>query len=72
MQNQIVFIYTQLYIICLIYYNVIQNSIIVILWKHSSKFYGSNGLCYPLYIEDPFVDGWQYSAFMFLGLHTIR
>ncbi|KAL5238117.1 hypothetical protein ACI65C_005527, partial [Semiaphis heraclei] len=42
----------------------------LILWKHSSKFYGSNGLCYPLYIEDPFVSGWQYSAFMFLGLHT--
>ncbi|XP_060847217.1 relaxin receptor 2-like [Rhopalosiphum padi] len=42
----------------------------LILWKHSSKFYGSNGLCYPLYIEDPFVNGWQYSAFMFLGLYT--
>ncbi|CAI6356912.1 unnamed protein product [Macrosiphum euphorbiae] len=43
----------------------------MILWKHSSRFYGSNGLCYPLYIEDPFVGGWQYSAFMFLGLHPI-
>ncbi|KAE9529068.1 hypothetical protein AGLY_012022 [Aphis glycines] len=43
----------------------------VILWKHSSKFYGSNGLCYPLYIEDPFVSGWQYSAFMFLGLYAM-
>ncbi|VVC36523.1 Hypothetical protein CINCED_3A003546 [Cinara cedri] len=42
----------------------------LVLWKHSSKFYGSNGFCYPLYIEDPFVDGWQYSAFMFLGLHV--
>ncbi|XP_025191279.1 relaxin receptor 2-like [Melanaphis sacchari] len=42
----------------------------LILWKQSSKFYGSNGLCYPLYIEDPFVNGWQYSAFMFLGLNT--
>ncbi|KAF0771015.1 relaxin receptor 2-like, partial [Aphis craccivora] len=39
---------------------------IIILWKHSSKFYGSNGLCYPLYIEDPFVSGWQYSAFILL------
>lgn len=44
----------------------------MVLWKHSSKFYGSNGFCYPLYIEDPYVDGWQYSAFMFLGLHTSR
>ncbi|CAH1732635.1 relaxin receptor 2-like [Aphis gossypii] len=43
----------------------------LILWKHSSKFYGSNGLCYPLYIEDPFVSGWQYSAFMFLGLYAM-
>ncbi|XP_050439056.1 relaxin receptor 2 [Adelges cooleyi] len=42
----------------------------LLLLKHATKFYGSNGLCYPLYIEDPFLIGWQYSAFVFLGLHS--
>ncbi|XP_050527961.1 relaxin receptor 2 [Daktulosphaira vitifoliae] len=42
----------------------------LLLLKHATKFYGSNGMCYPLYIEDPFLSGWQYSAFIFLGLHS--
>lgn len=34
-------------------------------------FYGSNGLCFPLHIDDPFALGWQYSAFIFLGINFI-
>uniref|UniRef100_A0A2S2Q8Z6 Relaxin receptor 2 n=1 Tax=Sipha flava TaxID=143950 RepID=A0A2S2Q8Z6_9HEMI len=68
---QVLKLKTAIYIMVSIWFVGICISIApLILWKHSSKFYGSNGLCYPLYIEDPFVIGWQYSAFMFLGLHT--
>ncbi|XP_064095823.1 uncharacterized protein LOC135207868 isoform X2 [Macrobrachium nipponense] len=34
-------------------------------------FYGTNTMCYPLYINEPFLLGWQYSAFLFLGLNSI-
>ncbi|XP_066946778.1 uncharacterized protein [Macrobrachium rosenbergii] len=36
-----------------------------------SSFYGTNTMCYPLYINEPFLLGWQYSAFLFLGLNSI-
>lgn len=32
-------------------------------------YYGSNGLCFPLHINEPFSEGWQYSAVIFLGLN---
>ncbi|RZF37907.1 hypothetical protein LSTR_LSTR005407 [Laodelphax striatellus] len=41
----------------------------VILWRGKSRFYGTNGLCFPLHIDDPFFIGWQYSAFIFLGIN---
>ncbi|XP_039289289.1 relaxin receptor 2 [Nilaparvata lugens] len=41
----------------------------VILWRGKSRFYGTNGLCFPLHIDDPFFLGWQYSAFIFLGIN---
>lgn len=34
-----------------------------------SGYYGSNGLCFPLHIDDPFALGWHYSAFIFLGVN---
>ena len=34
-------------------------------------FYGSNGVCFPLHIHDPYMAGWQYSAFMFLGINVL-
>lgn len=34
-------------------------------------FYGSNGVCFPLHIHDPFLPGWQYSAFVFVGVNLI-
>ncbi|XP_033631987.1 relaxin receptor 1-like isoform X1 [Asterias rubens] len=33
-------------------------------------FYGSNGVCFPLHIHDPWLPGWEYSAFVFLGLNA--
>lgn len=35
------------------------------------SFYGSNGVCFPLHIHDPFQLGWQYSAFIFIGVNMI-
>lgn len=32
-------------------------------------YYGSNGLCFPLHIDDPFAKGWTYSAVVFLGIN---
>ncbi|CAM1325719.1 RXFP1 (predicted) [Pycnogonum litorale] len=43
-------------------------------WSYASPiftFYGTNGLCFPLHMEDPFKIGWQYSAFVFLGINFI-
>ncbi|XP_014668844.1 PREDICTED: relaxin receptor 2-like [Priapulus caudatus] len=35
------------------------------------NFYGSNGICLPLHIHDPYMVGWQYSAFVFLGVNFV-
>ncbi|XP_071500007.1 relaxin receptor 1-like [Diadema antillarum] len=34
------------------------------------NFYGSNGVCFPLHLHDPGLQGWEYSAFVFLGINT--
>ncbi|XP_064481569.1 relaxin receptor 1-like isoform X2 [Ornithodoros turicata] len=41
----------------------------VLQWPHERAFYSSNGLCFPLHIDDPFMLGWEYSAFVFLGIN---
>ncbi|KZC08539.1 Relaxin receptor 1 [Dufourea novaeangliae] len=41
----------------------------VIHWRSSTRFYGVNGMCFPLHIDDPYSIGWEYSAFIFLGLN---
>ncbi|XP_071043338.1 relaxin receptor 1 [Parasteatoda tepidariorum] len=38
-------------------------------WYDEQGFYTSNGLCFPLHIDDPFMLGWQYSAFVFFGIN---
>lgn len=35
----------------------------------SSDYYATNGLCLPLHIDQPFTSGWQYSAFIYLGIN---
>ncbi|KAG8307045.1 G-protein coupled receptor activity protein [Homalodisca vitripennis] len=42
----------------------------VLHWRSSTRFYGTNGLCFPLHIDIPYLMGWQYSAFVFLGINT--
>lgn len=37
--------------------------------KGERMFYGTNSLCYPLHIDDPFFIGWEYSAIIFLGIN---
>lgn len=37
----------------------------------STGYYGSNGLCFPLHIDDPYSSGWTFSAFVFLGVNLI-
>ncbi|CAD6996145.1 unnamed protein product [Ceratitis capitata] len=42
----------------------------VALWHSSTKFYGTySGTCFPLHIQEPYPLGWQYSAFIFLGVN---
>ncbi|KAJ6635117.1 Relaxin receptor 1, partial [Pseudolycoriella hygida] len=43
----------------------------IIYWRSSTRFYGAySGTCFPIHLE-PFPLGWQYSAFVFLGVNTI-
>ncbi|CAH1267413.1 RXFP2 [Branchiostoma lanceolatum] len=35
------------------------------------NFYGSNGVCFPLHLHDPHGAGWEYSAFVFMGLNFV-
>ncbi|XP_076244645.1 leucine-rich repeat-containing G protein-coupled receptor 3 [Calliopsis andreniformis] len=41
----------------------------VVHWRSSTRFYGVNGMCFPLHIDDPYLIGWEYSAFIFLGVN---
>ena len=35
------------------------------------NFYGSNGMCFPLHIHEPYMKGWEYSTFVFLGVNLV-
>ncbi|RWS06158.1 adenosine A3 receptor-like protein [Dinothrombium tinctorium] len=37
--------------------------------KDDKVYYASNGVCFPLHIEEPFMIGWQFSAIMFMGIN---
>lgn len=39
------------------------------LLQDSSAYYATNGLCLPLHIDQPYGRGWQYSAFVYLGIN---
>lgn len=43
----------------------------VILFRSSTKFYGihNGGTCFPLFIQEKYPLGWEYSAFVFLGIN---
>lgn len=42
----------------------------LIFTSYFKNFYGINGVCFPLHIHDPRLDGWEYSIFIFLGVNT--
>ncbi|EDV92847.1 relaxin receptor 2 [Drosophila grimshawi] len=42
----------------------------VVIWYSSTQFYGTHsGTCFPLLIHEAYPLGWQYSAFVFLGVN---
>ncbi|GLH05822.1 Toll-like receptor 7 [Gryllus bimaculatus] len=49
--------------------SAVVRNLAAIQWRHSNRFYGTNGLCFPLHIEDPYMQGWQYSSFIVLGVN---
>ncbi|GFT73677.1 relaxin receptor 1 [Nephila pilipes] len=38
-------------------------------WSKEKGFYSSNGLCFPLHIDEAYNLGYQYSAFIFFGIN---
>ncbi|KAG7164870.1 G-protein coupled receptor GRL101-like 3 [Homarus americanus] len=40
-------------------------------YRGKQRFYGTNGLCFPLHLDDPWVPGWFYSAMVFVGLNQM-
>ncbi|XP_032589634.1 relaxin receptor 2 isoform X3 [Drosophila mojavensis] len=44
----------------------------LVIWYSSSQFYGTHsGTCFPLFIHEAYPLGWQYSAFVFLGVNLL-
>ncbi|XP_064078759.1 relaxin receptor 1-like isoform X2 [Macrobrachium nipponense] len=43
----------------------------VFYYTNRQGFYGTNGLCFPLHLDDPWVPGWMYSAVVFVGLNQL-
>ncbi|XP_074662588.1 relaxin receptor 2-like [Tubulanus polymorphus] len=35
------------------------------------SYYNTNGACLPLHIHEPFGRGWEYSAFVFIGINSL-
>lgn len=52
------------------YVQCIKKTFLAVGYLSSTKFYGVNGLCLPLYINEPFLVGWQYSALIFFGINA--
>ncbi|XP_068226351.1 relaxin receptor 1-like [Palaemon carinicauda] len=38
---------------------------------YGENFYGSNGMCLPLHIHDPYAKAWEHSAIIFIGLNLM-
>ena len=41
----------------------------ILYWRELGNHHGSNGLCFPLHIHEPSALGWQYSAFLYIGIN---
>jgi hypothetical protein len=43
-----------------------------VVWDNvTGNFYGNNGLCLPLYLDEPYLNGWWYSSLLFFGVFFI-
>ncbi|KAK8742211.1 hypothetical protein OTU49_002180, partial [Cherax quadricarinatus] len=38
---------------------------------YGNNFYGSNGMCLPLHIHDPYANAWEHSAIIFIGFNLV-
>nr|ARK36625.1 relaxin-receptor 1 [Sagmariasus verreauxi] len=56
---------------CIWVVGIVLSTAPVYYYKGKQRFYGSNGLCFPLHLDDPWVPGWFYSAFIFVGLNQL-
>lgn len=46
--------------------------LLVIQWRKTTRYYGTHsGMCFPLHLQEGFPLGWQYSAFVFLGVNLV-
>ncbi|XP_066155554.1 relaxin receptor 2-like isoform X2 [Euwallacea fornicatus] len=57
-------------VFCIWCFGISVSVIPIVGFLSSTKFYGINGLCLPLYIDDPYLIGWQYSAIIFFGINA--
>ncbi|XP_069188600.1 relaxin receptor 1 isoform X3 [Procambarus clarkii] len=56
---------------CIWALGIVISIIPVMYYRGQQGFYGTNGLCFPLHLDDPWVPGWLYSALVFVGLNQI-
>ncbi|KAI8495334.1 peptide receptor 1 [Branchiostoma belcheri] len=58
--------------ICLIwFFGLLLSAVPLFVPYYFDHFYGSNGVCFPLHLHEPHMTGWEYSAFVFLGVNFI-
>ncbi|ESO12464.1 hypothetical protein HELRODRAFT_62159 [Helobdella robusta] len=48
---------------------VVIAGVPIVFLSSFGRFYGDNGVCLPFHIHDPFVNGWQYSTFIFIFIN---
>ncbi|XP_076260924.1 uncharacterized protein LOC143196878 isoform X3 [Rhynchophorus ferrugineus] len=51
-------------------FGIILSATPVIALLSTTRFYGVNSLCLPLFIDDPYFIGWEYSAIIFFGINA--
>jgi hypothetical protein len=58
-------------LLCFIWILCVVFSSLPVLLYGVEDFYGSNGMCLPLYIQHPYTPGWKYSAVVLIGLNSL-
>ena len=49
----------------------VSIAVFPVIFYHDTKFYGlyNGGTCFPLFLQEKFEIGWEYSAFVFIGIN---